>query len=462
MDLSELNSIQATGKSVDEAIFKGLQQMGTSIDEVSIEIIQTETKGILGIGAKPAIVRLTQRVMEEFDVPEYMRRAERPEKNRNKFDRRDDRRREKEERAKEVKPAKQFDRKPEKPAKAEKPVNQAAPEKPEKPEKPVFEKPVKAEPTAKQPAEKPVFEKPAEKAERKPISERPAGVALYGKIEDLSMIPGISAEKAEEDFENEIRERRERNERRNRRDRRERTRGDRPRAERPVRREEADLEEDIPAQEPAEPAKVINYTLEAAEGNPAAEFVQGLIEHMGATGQVLAAQDEDCLRLRIDSEMMGMLIGHRGETLDAMQYLTGLVINKNRKTEGYTRVTLNTEEYREKREETLKRLARKVAGQVRATGRARALEPMNPYERRVLHSALQNNPDVTTHSEGEEPNRRVIVTPRRRSGYVRGRNYRRSAKRVNDSYNASSAENSVENIVENNENSGAPADAIEE
>lgn len=493
MDLSELNSIQATGKSVDEAIFKGLQQMGTSIDEVSIEIIQTETKGILGIGAKPAIVRLTQRVMEEFDVPEYMRRAERPEKNRNKFDRRDDRRREKEERAKEVKPAKQFDRKPEKPAKAEKPVNQAAPE---KPEKPVFEKPVKAEPAAKQPAEKPVFEKPArperperpakaekpvyekpaekpsfekpafekpaEKAERKPISERPAGVALYGKIEDLSMIPGISAEKAEEDFENEIRERRERNERRNKRDRRERTRGDRPRAERPVRREEADLEEDIPAQEPAEPAKVINYTLEAAEGNPAAEFVTGLIEHMGATGQVLAAQDEDCLRLRIDSEMMGMLIGHRGETLDAMQYLTGLVINKNRKTEGYTRVTLNTEEYREKREETLKRLARKVAGQVRATGRARALEPMNPYERRVLHSALQNNPDVTTHSEGEEPNRRVIVTPRRRSGYVRGRNYRRSAKRINDSYNASSAENSVENIVENNENSGAPAAVIEE
>ncbi|MBQ1520784.1 MAG: protein jag, partial [Clostridia bacterium] len=138
----------------------------------------------------------------------------------------------------------------------------------------------------------------------------------------------------------------------------------------------------------------------------------------------------------------------------------GLVINKNRKTEGYTRVTLNTEEYREKREETLKRLARKVAAQVRATGRPRALEPMNPYERRVLHSALQNNPDVTTHSEGEEPNRRVIVTPKRRGGYNRSRgskrrsNYRRNfaaeaAEIVNDAeINVENFENSVENAEE--------------
>lgn len=414
MENPEFNSIQATGKSVDEAIFKGLQQMGTSIDEVTIEIIQTETKGILGIGAKPAIVRLTQRSMEEFDVPDYMRRSERN-------DRRDDRRREKEGRRPE-----KDDRRREKPAEKE---------------------PVKAE--------KPVREEEAapEKRERAPRSERPAGVELYGKIEDLSQIPGISAEQAEADFEKEIRERRERSERRPRRDRR----GERgQRRERPAFRPE-EIEDELPEEpafepEAAEPGKVINYTLEAAQGCPAAEFVQGLIEHMGAKGQVLAAQDEDCLRLRIDSDEMGMLIGHRGETLDAMQYLTGLVVNKNRKTDGYTRVTLNTEEYREKREETLKRLARKVAGQVRATGRARALEPMNPYERRVLHSALQNHPDVTTHSEGEEPNRRVVVTPRRKSGFSRSRNYRRANRKGNASYNAASAENNVENIVENNEN----------
>ena len=469
MDNPEFNSIQATGKSVDEAIFKGLQQMGTSIDEVTIEIIQTETKGILGIGAKPAIVRLTQRSMEEFDVPDYMRRSERN-------DRRDDRRREKEGRRPEKddrrreKPAEKEPvkaEKPAKPARTEKPEKAEKPEKPVRPEKPAKvrpekpareEKPAKeAKPAEKEPvkAEKPVREEEAapEKRERAPRSERPAGVELYGKIEDLSQIPGISAEQAEADFEKEIRERRERSERRPRRDRR----GERgQRRERPAFRPE-EIEDELPEEpafepEAAEPGKVINYTLEAAQGCSAAEFVQGLIEHMGAKGQVLAAQDEDCLRLRIDSDEMGMLIGHRGETLDAMQYLTGLVVNKNRKTDGYTRVTLNTEEYREKREETLKRLARKVAGQVRATGRARALEPMNPYERRVLHSALQNHPDVTTHSEGEEPNRRVVVTPRRKSGFSRSRNYRRANRKGNASYNAASAENNVENIAENNEN----------
>ena len=152
---------------------------------------------------------------------------------------------------------------------------------------------------------------------------------------------------------------------------------------------------------------------EAAEGEPAAQFVTELIEKMGISGKVLAAREEDAIRLRIDSDTMGVLIGHRGETLDAIQYLTGLVINRNRKVDGYTRVTINTEDYREKREETLIRLARRVAAQVKSTGRPRTLEAMNPYERRILHSALQNNPYVTTHSEGEEPNRRVVVAPKR-------------------------------------------------
>ncbi|MBQ2518296.1 MAG: protein jag, partial [Clostridia bacterium] len=140
---------------------------------------------------------------------------------------------------------------------------------------------------------------------------------------------------------------------------------------------------------------------------------------------------------------------------------TGLVINKNRKTDGYTRVTLNTEEYREKREETLKRLARKVAAQVRATGRPKALEPMNPYERRVLHSALQNNPDVTTHSEGEEPNRRVVVTPRRRNGYNRNRSNRRgrSNYKRNNGYEAGENTAPANNNVENYENSAENAEA---
>ena len=384
MESNELMCIESSGKSVDEAIFKGLQQMGISIDEVSIEIIQTETKGILGIGAKPAKVRLTQRPPEEYEIPDYMKKPE------DRYGRgRNDRRQERENKRRENK---RFERNT----------------KPEKDEKPI-------------PAEKKEIRKPepevksiaSEKAEKTEIDEKPE-------------------QKPEKIAPRDIKPRREK-----------------------IERDELTEAEKEP--EAIEPAKPVEYSLEAAEGNPAAEFVKGLISLMGAEGQVLAAQDEDCLRLRIDSEMMGMLIGHRGETLDAMQYLTGLVINKNRKTEGYTRVTLNTEEYREKREETLRRLARKVASQVRATGRPRALEPMNPYERRVLHSALQNNPDVTTHSEGEEPNRRVVVTPRRKSGYNRSRGRRRTNFRKSGNSAVEAAD--MDNIVENYENPVENAEA---
>jgi spoIIIJ-associated protein len=105
---------------------------------------------------------------------------------------------------------------------------------------------------------------------------------------------------------------------------------------------------------------------------------------------------------------MGILIGYRGETLDSLQYLISLVINKGHEAE-YKRVVLDTENYRLKREETLKRLARKIADKVKRTSRAVKLEPMNPYERRVIHSALQNDLDINTYSEGEEPFRRVVV-----------------------------------------------------
>ncbi|MBQ3849598.1 MAG: Jag N-terminal domain-containing protein [Clostridia bacterium] len=403
MEDNELRSVQASGKSVDEAIFKGLQEMEISIDEVSIEIIQTETKGILGFGAKPAIVRLTQRPAEEYELPDYMKKAN------ERFDRKLDRYNEKQNKRRE-KENRRAEKRAERPAVKERDVE-------------------------------PAIEKEAAVEAVMPVEAPKAEAAVEAAVE--AAIPDTVAE---ESVQRESRPRRERHEGFERRERAPRNNNINNNIENGT----------------GERETRINYTVEAAEGNPAAEFVKGLIERMGAEGTVLAAQDEDCLRLRIDSEMIGMLIGHRGETLDAMQYLTGLVINKNRKTEGYTRVTLNTEEYREKREETLKRLARKVASQVKATGRPRALEPMNPYERRVLHSALQNHPDVMTHSEGEEPNRRVVVTPRRRGGYGRNRNNRRrdngykknaeaveTAEKSNDvEINVENIENSVENTME--------------
>ena len=105
---------------------------------------------------------------------------------------------------------------------------------------------------------------------------------------------------------------------------------------------------------------------------------------------------------------MGILIGKRGQTLDALQYLISLYVN--RESDAYIRVKLDTEDYRRRRKETLENLAKNIASKVKRTRKTVSLEPMNPYERRIIHSALQSDPAVSTHSEGEEPYRRVVVT----------------------------------------------------
>lgn len=138
------------------------------------------------------------------------------------------------------------------------------------------------------------------------------------------------------------------------------------------------------------------------------EFLEGLLQHMNSPAQVnVALEEKGRYQVTLEGEKLGQLIGRRGETLDALQYLTSLQVNKGR--EGYIRVTLDTENYRAKREDSLRRLAQRMANRAVKTGRKVVLEPMNPYERRVLHTALQNHPAVTTHSEGEEPNRRVVI-----------------------------------------------------
>ena len=118
--------------------------------------------------------------------------------------------------------------------------------------------------------------------------------------------------------------------------------------------------------------------------------------------------DEGNVRVDMFGDTLGILIGRRGETLDALQYLTSLYVNRGQ--EEYTRVTLDTENYRTKREEALRRLANRMANRCVKTGRKVVMEPMNPYERRILHSALQQNDAVFKHSEGEEPNRHVVIT----------------------------------------------------
>ncbi len=117
------------------------------------------------------------------------------------------------------------------------------------------------------------------------------------------------------------------------------------------------------------------------------------------------------MNIDLAGEDMGMLIGKRGQTLDSLQYLVSLVTNKD--TEDYIRVKVDTENYRERRKATLENLAKNMAHKVKRIRRSVSLEPMNPYERRIIHSALQDDKYVTTHSEGDEPYRRVVITPKK-------------------------------------------------
>lgn len=147
--------------------------------------------------------------------------------------------------------------------------------------------------------------------------------------------------------------------------------------------------------------------LEPVTDHPGVAFLNEVAEKMGLTINVTAAMNEDCIYIDIDGKDSGTIIGKRGQTLDAIQYLTSLVVNKG---DGkYMRVVVDAESYRAKRERTLEQLADRLADKVVRTRKSVRLEPMNPYERKVIHATLQSNPNVTTRSEGEEPYRRVII-----------------------------------------------------
>jgi len=137
-------------------------------------------------------------------------------------------------------------------------------------------------------------------------------------------------------------------------------------------------------------------------------FLGSVLEKMGVMAEIGIKEEDNIIRISLSGPDMGILIGYRGETLDSLQYLVSLVVNKGNEN-AYKRIILDTENYRVKREETLKRLAMRIAQKVKNTGRQVKLEPMNPYERRIIHSALQNDLYVETFSEGDEPYRRVVV-----------------------------------------------------
>lgn len=169
---------------------------------------------------------------------------------------------------------------------------------------------------------------------------------------------------------------------------------------------------------------VIKAAKKCSVEDNARDFLKNVFEAMNLIVVVNIDYNEEDRHMNIDlsGDEMGVLIGKRGQTLDSIQYLVSLVVNKD--VEEYIHVKVDTENYRQRRKETLENLAKNIAYKVKRTKRSVSLEPMNPYERRIIHSALQGDKYVTTHSEGDEPFRRVVVTLRRDNRDRRPREYK--------------------------------------
>ena len=180
----------------------------------------------------------------------------------------------------------------------------------------------------------------------------------------------------------------------------------------------------------AKPAIIRAKKKESLE-DTAVEFLNQIFGTMNMTVSIAVTlnEEEREMSVNLEGEDMGILIGKRGQTLDSLQYLVSLVVNKNKTSEGHIRVKLDTENYRERRKETLETLAKNIAYKVKRTKRPVSLEPMNPYERRLIHAALQNDKYVTTRSDGEEPFRHVIISLKRE-------NYKRDRYSRNNSSSA--------------------------
>ena len=352
--------------TVDRAIEKALAQLGLDRDSVSVEVLSIGRKGFLGIGASDAKICVTfeapdevQKIREtrpepvekpapkaeKTEKPEKIEKTEKREERRPRDDRRERRPREDDGRS----------------------VPRPAAGSPDAPRL------VKAAAPSDKPKAKPAPVK-AEKADAPRLVRRADGQAVPA--------PEKKAEKPA------------------------------PRAERPV-----------PAQPVEKPADVPEPIVLIVPGDPLPEeqytelmhvvcdFLNGLLQQMNLEGKAVAldSSEDDHIRVELQGPDMGPIIGRRGDTLDAIQYLTSLVLNK--KTDGHIRLTIDTENYRVKRAESLERHARKMAAKVVKYRKAMSLEPMNPYERRIVHSALQSFEGVTTHSTGTEPGRRIIISP---------------------------------------------------
>lgn len=357
-----MDSIRVTAKTVEDAVLEASIQLGTSSDNLEYTVIEQGSKGFFGIGGKKAVIEAKKKYTDEDLLKEVFGE-------------------------KEGKPKKDFKKEPKKEFKKE--LKKEGPEKGKEPRK----EPKKEIHSEKKP------EKPAPKPEES-VPEAQVEAAEEGKAEAIL--------EPKREFPREPRKEYSRGPKweRGRDSRREGRKEYRKETEEPAAEAAALEEEEQTIRTPRVPADP-----EEAKSR-ASQFLTEVFRVMEMKVDIRTEFAEEELSVELSGEDMGLLIGKRGQTLDSLQYLTSLVVNKGKAS--YVRVKLDTEDYRNRRKATLENLAKNIAFKVKKTGRPVFLEPMNPYERRIIHSALQNDPYVTTHSEGDEPNRKVVVTPKRR------------------------------------------------
>ncbi len=307
------NYIQFSAKTKSEAITKACIELGTSSDQLDIQVVSEGSSGFFGFGSKPAIIkaRKIETVSEEAEIEKIVETV--------KLD------------------------------------------------------------SIKE--EKKQVEKKAPKAENKPVSKPAAAKAEPVKEKPAKQPKPVKTEKTEA-------------------------------------KKEAPVKEKQPKEKPVKASKPIEVITDEAEIKEIEEravvFLKDVFASMNLGEVEITSKyntTDGCLEVDFEGEDMGILIGKRGQTLDSLQYLTSLVVNKGKTN--YIRVKLDTEDYRKRRKETLENLARGIAYKVKKTRKPVILEPMNPYERRIIHSALQGNKFVETVSEGEEPYRHVVVKLKR-------------------------------------------------
>ena len=364
-----MKNYEATGKTYEEALENGLSALGATISDVDITVLEEGSKGLFGLfGSRPYKVRLTLKTIEDDPLADLFKKQE--------------------------------------PKKAPKAERKSEPKPAEK----------KAEPKAEKKPEVKAEEKKEEAARPAPVQRKAKPAKVEKPAEEVVEAAEEAAEETEStEGETVVKKSRSRN--RNRR------RGGKKTHNTENASAETEATEEAPARElpPKEVKPIVKPVVtmiaddqvdaDSAAGKAKA-FLTELTQMMGVNVEIAVGNDEEGnVFVQMTGDTLGILIGRRGETLDAIQYLTSLKVNRGQ--EGYTRVTIDTENYRAKREDTLIRLANRMANRAVKTGRKVSMEPMNPYERRIIHSALQANQAVDTHSEGEEPNRHVVITIRK-------------------------------------------------